>query len=416
MLRKLFTSFDHLLRAGLAAGASLALVGAAASAQCLVPDNLNGPCCAPVVANLPVFPPVTLPGIGICWVNCTPTQTCTQVTLGMPQQIACAQYSIPFEVRDCAGNLLLISKLHADYTRTWEEFPIAGAPPIQVWRFTIKADMNAGPAPVPLGCPVPTCLGAHPSAFYYGYLDYAQTCQPGGGFEAAVALYHGCDKFQHDPLLSDKPGVFHPGTSYAVVAPSTPANPFIPALSPAPAGPVFAEALRNVPPTTAAATCIAEEPIVQGVVQFLAQACACPFAFVPPQVTARHIQALTACNSSINSLNLFPAFPWFEVMSTSLGSWTTAASYPGPERIWADEGIFLHQDTCDTPGALTLFGEIKYGATTLGGYPAVDFAGQALNKFTDLVNNYAVKVGAPIVGPFVGSVYPSRHLAYLNYF
>jgi hypothetical protein len=393
--------------------AAAALTAGAIHGQCIGPDNLNGPCCTQLGANLPNFPAITLPGLGICWSSCTPTTTCTNVTLGMPIQTSCGQFSVPMNVNDCAGVPLLTSKLHLDYTRTWMEFPVPGAQ-LQVWRFVVKADVFPSAA-LPPACPVPNCLGPHPSAFYYGYLDYAFDCA-GGGWRSALVLFHGCDKFQHDPLFSDKPGVFHPTMSFALVAPSTTANPFVPALSPGPVGPVFAEALRNVPDPAVTLACIAEEVIVQGAVAFLGQACACPFAFVPPQVTARHITASTNCGSNLTSLNVFPTFPWFEDMTTSIGMWTTGASYPGPEVVWVDEGVYIHNDVCSSTGALVPYGEIKYGATTAQGFPAQSLTGQVLNKFTDLVNNFSFKVGAAILPPFVGSVKPSVHLAYLNYF
>jgi len=391
-----------------------ALAAGVTHSQCIGPDNLNGPCCSLSPANLPHFPALTLPGLGICWDACQPQQTCTNVVLGEPVLVRCGQYSVPTDVFDCSGMPLLGTKLQIDYTRTWMEIP-GPAGQIQVWRFTVKADVFSTLPAGAGGCPVPSCLGPHPTAFYYGYLDYAFECAT-GIWRAALVMFHGCDKYQHDPLLSDKPGIFHPTRSYAVVAPSTTANPFIPGVFPAPAGPTFAEALRNIPDPAITLSCQCEEPIIQGIVQFLAQACVCPFAFFPPQVTARHMQGTTTCGSSFNSLNVFPTFPWFEVITHSIGSWTTPVSYPGPERAWVDEGVFVHVDVCDTTGAPTPYAEIKYGGTTEGGYPAQSFTGQVLNKFTDLVNNFSVKVGLPILPPFVGSVKPSRHLVYLNYF
>jgi hypothetical protein len=388
-----------------------ALASGVSHAQCIGPDQLTGPCCQLTPANLPPFPPMTLPGTGICWSACTPTQTCTNVVLGVPIPAGCGQFTLPMNVMDCAGNPLLASKLNLDYTRTWNEFPFPGSQ-YQVWRFVVKADVFAA-AGAAVGCPVPNCLGPQPSAFYYGYVDYAFECAT--GWRASLVLFHGCDKLQHDPLLSDKPGVFHPTLSFAIVAPSTTANPFVPAILPAPGGPDFAEAMRNVPGPGSAA-CMTEEPLVAGIVMPLGQACACPFAFVPPQVTARHLDGTSACGSNFTSLNVFPAFPWFEDMTHSIGMWTTSASYPGPERVWVDEGVFLHNDVCNSTGALTPFGEIKYGATTDQGYPAQSLTGQVLSKFTDLVNNYAVKLGTPLLPPFVGSVKPSHHLIYLNYF
>lgn len=391
------------------AAAAVAVAGSL-SAQCFSPDGLSGPCCGSTLASLPSFPPQSLPGEGICWDGCdVSAQICTKVDLGMPMQLNCGVYAVDMKVSDCAGNALLASKLHLDYTRTWNEFPAPGAE-LQAWRFVVKADVERSSSAAAL-CPVPSCLGTWPTAYYYGYLDYAFTCST-GAWEASLVLFHGCDKFQHDQAISDKPGTYHPTTSYALVAPTTAANPFVPAVLPAPGGPVLAEAIRNAAPPTSGA-CINEEPINQGVVQPVGAACACPFTFFPPQVTARHMEAASLCGSDFRSLNVFPNFPWFEVMSTSIGTWTTGASYPGPEAAWVDEGVFLHTEACSATGG-TLYAEIKYGATTERGYDAASAAGLVIDKMTDMVDNYSVQIGTPLTLPMVGSVKPTRHLFYVN--
>ena len=398
----------RLARLILPAAVALATV-ASLSAQCLGPDNLTGPCCGPTVATLPPFPPISMPGEGLCWDGCNVSgQLCTKVDLAAPVQINCAQYSVDLKVSDCGGLGLLGGKLHLDYTRTWDEFPVPGQL-LQVWRFVVKADLfKATPAAPP--CPTPTCLNVWPTAFYYGYVDYAFDCAT-GQWSSSLVLFHGCDKFQHDPLISDKPGAFHPTRSYALVAPTTGANPFVPAILPAPGGPVMSEAIRNAAdPATLA--CTFEEPIGQGFTQPLGQACACPFAFVPPQVTARHMEASSLCGSSFRSINVFPNFPWFEVMTTSIGTWTTGANYPGPEAAWVDEGVFIHFEGCIATGPVA-YAEIKYGASTANGFPA-GTAGLPLTKMTDMVDNYSIKIGNPITLPMVGSMRPTRHLLYTN--
>ena len=35
--------------------------------------------------------------------------------------------------------------------------------------------------------------------------------------EAALVLFHNCDRFIHRPGLSSRPGAFHPGMSFALV-------------------------------------------------------------------------------------------------------------------------------------------------------------------------------------------------------
>lgn len=398
--------------ARLAGSLALAAVAAsgARSAQCLSPDGLSGPCCSFTNATLPSFPPISMPGEGICWDGCNvAAQVCTKVELAPPVQLSCGEYVVDMKVIDCAGNALLSSTLHLDYTRTWSEFPTADTE-IQVWRFVVKADVAGATATPPGACPVPSCLGVWPTAYYYGYVDYAFRCAT-GGWESALVLFHGCDAFQHDQAISDKPGTYHPTTSYALVAPTTAANPFLPAVLPAAGGPIVAEAIRNAG-DPAIFACATEEPINQGIIQPIGAACACPFSIASPQVTARHMEAASACGSDFRSLNVFPSFPLFEVMTTSIGTWTTFASYPGPEAAWVDEGVFIHRQGC-VAGGPAPFVEIKYGASTERGYdgatPTVVF-----DRMTDMVDNYSIPLGAPIVLPMVGSVRPTRHLLYVN--
>jgi hypothetical protein len=363
-----------------------------------------------VAPNLPAFPPVTLPGDSICWDNCSVnSQTCSQVLVSAPTQVTCTEFTSTLQVLDCGGNPELKSQMHLIYARTWDEFPVLGAVPSQVWRFLVKADVS--PSTSAFGCRVPNCLGTHPTAFYYGYLDYAFDCFS-GNWEASIVLFHNCDRYQHDPLFSSRPGVFHPGRSFAVVAPSTAANPFVPvALAPF-AGPTFGDSMRDMPdPATLA--CEAAETLAQGITQNFASACACPFSLVP-QVTARHIDGASVCGSNFRSINAFPVVPWFEVMTTSIGSWTTGASYPGPEQVWVDEGTFLHFEACTLSGALETYVEIKLGATTEGGFATA--ATTPNSRFTDLVDNYSVLLGNPILPPFFGDVRPTRHLVSVNPF
>ena len=92
---------------------------------------------------------------------------------------------------------------------------------LQVWRFVVKADLSLGGTGG--GCSRPSCLPSHPTAFYYGYLDYAFDCAT-GQFDTVLVLFHNCDEFIHNPVFSSVPGVFNPGRTYAIVAPDTPAN------------------------------------------------------------------------------------------------------------------------------------------------------------------------------------------------
>ena len=384
------------------------------SAQCLTPDGLSGPCCTYVPAvNLPTFPTLTLPGQSICWDSCNvSSQLCSQLTITGPNMLACGLYTSQLTSTDCgSGNGHMGGTLSLDYARTWDEFPVPGQV-MQVWRFLVKADL-ALPFATAASCPFPSCLPTHSTAFYYGYLDYAFDCSA-GTWESALVLYHGCDKFQHDPLFSSRPGSFHPNKTFAIVAPSTLSNPFVPVALPAGGGPLFMQGMRDTVDLTTLA-CETEEPLSQGNILPLGTACICPFTFFPSQTTARHMDGASFCGSDFRSINLFPTLPWFEVMTTSIGSWSNASSYPGPEAAWVDEGLFLHTEGCTLTGAPQLYAEVKVGATTQGGYPAA--VGPVLaDKFTDLVNNYSAALGTPILPPFVGHVMPSRHLIGVNYF
>jgi len=190
-------------------------------------------------------------------------QVCTNVVLGLPVLAAvCGQYAVPFDLIGCNGVDLLTGSLVLDYTRTWEETLSTGVVDHQVWRFAAKADLALAFSQVPT-CPVPDRLVSLTQCFLHGYVDYAFNC-PNSTWEAVVVLYHGCDAFQQAPVLSSNPGVFHPSTSYAVVAPDTVANPFVPLTGPPTAGLLRADALRTLAPASGG-PCLAEDAIVSGV-------------------------------------------------------------------------------------------------------------------------------------------------------
>jgi hypothetical protein len=401
-------------------------LAAPAAAQCGMPDGLNGPCCAIVTANLPSLPAINVPGTTICYDNCNPQpKDCARVELAAPVPVGCATFDLPIKVSDCGGLPIVGSTLRLDYTRTWSESTAAGAVDRQVWRFVAKGDVSlgsTGPAPA---CAKPTCLQSYTTAFYYGYVDYALDCAT-GLWETAGMLFHACDFFIHQQGLSDKPGTWHPGRSYAIVWPDTSANPFVPGAFSMPGGFVMSEAMRETGLGLTPPACMAEEPIVQGSLIPLGSACLCPFALLPPQLTASVLSGTGACidptgvPGSFATLNAFPTTPWFHMMSHSIGAWTTGASYPGPERIWADEGLFLYHDPCPTvPGTVEDWSEIHYGATTQGGYPvfSVDPTQVLSQRFVDLASNFTHLIGSgTITPPVLGSKKSSRHLIYVNMF
>lgn len=393
-----------------------------ASSQCLTgPDNLSGPCCTPATPNLPTFPSATLPATGICWQACVPQQVCARVVLGAPQMTVCGQYQASVQVFDCNGLATIGGVMTLDYTRTWEEASANPQVKLQVYRFVAKVDLTltaAGGA----GCPVPACLPALPTAFFYGYVDYALDCTGVGTEQVSLVLFHNCDAFIHHPL-STTPGAFHPGMSYAVVAPSTAANPFVAGTLIPPGGSLVAEATRQVPGTPGA-PCVTEDPISGGHLQVLGSGCVCsPVPVAQPQVTARRLFGKGTCLSptgiptSFQTVKAFPSLPWFHMMTMAIGTWTTGASYPGPEAAWVDEAAIFYKDTCSLTGAPAQgYGEVYYGASTSGGYQVVSQpTGPPLTQnFTDLASNTSWTVPGPPPSTFMGNVLPTRHLIYVN--
>ena len=386
---------------------------ASANAQCFSgPDGLSGPCWQPTTANLPGFQDVVLPGTGICWDNCAPTQRPIRVVVPTPTQTSCDTYSTTVTIVDStSGTTELVGSMVMNYTRTWDEIDPVGISH-QVYRFVVKIDFRDGtPGALHNSCLFPPCIGPEPSAFYYGYLDYAWTCGPVTFQEAALVLFHNCDEFIHHPT-SAKRGIYHPDTSFALVAPSTPANPFVASIAAPPAGPMVAEAVRNTAPP--GATCIFEDRLQNGAVQILGAGCGCAFAPNPPQLTARRISGTASCtnaagiNSSFLSANASPTFPWFHMMTTSIGSWTTPMGYPGEEAVWVDEVPIFYRDSCVN----SAFGEVYYGASTAKGWTL----GTTIltQNFTDLASNTSWSVpGAPPT-TFMGCVLPTRNLIYFN--
>ncbi|MGQ0552436.1 MAG: hypothetical protein ACT4PU_04385 [Planctomycetota bacterium] len=401
------------------AGSLLLLAAPTASAQCFGPDNLDiGVCCQPTFPTLPPFGPASLGGLGICWNQCSPTATNTlKVSWTPPTQPQCTQYITQLTVADAGGFPMLSGTLVLDYTRTWNEIDTTGAL-TQVWRFTAKADLTRVPGSPNNPCLLPTCLapvGPYATAFYYGYVDYAGCTA--GGVDNVLVLYHNCDRFIHQPGLSDKPGVFHPGRSYGIVAPHSTLQPFVPANLIAPGGPLVGEATRNVglitPPPFA---CMVEDHVVGGAMNLLGAGCVCTMTSNPKQQSLRQLNGTNNCVSTAGtptgfaSLSVnFPVLPWMHLVSTSIGTWTNPVVYPGLEAAWADEGLFIRQDACTGD-----FVELKYGASTSGGWTPLLPIPVIVTNFTDLADNYTAPLFGPYPTPILGSIRPTDHLIYVN--
>jgi hypothetical protein len=415
----MITTRPTLRLACLMAVAVLALFAPQVAAQCPGPDGLSGPCCAPATANLPIFPPGTPSAMGICYANCGVVGTQNlRVDWSPPSPIACDQFVSQLTVSDSFGVPQLSGLLHLDYTRTWDEVDNAGNA-TQVWRFAVKADLSAVAGVPPSTCVTPTCVppvGPYPTAFYYGYVDYAN-CDPTVPWDTVLVLYHACDRFIHAPGLSDKPGVFHPGRSYAIVAPHSTTQPFIPMNTKASQGTFVGEAMRNVASSIPPATvCTMEDRVAAGNITRLGVGCVCSLSTSPKQQSVREVLGSTTCINAVGtpgsfvSVDLgFPLFPWLHMISTSIGTWSSGSVYPGKESCWVDEGVFALDDACTGS-----FAEIMYGGSTKDGWTATLDSGITVDDFTDLANNYAAPLFGPYPGPFLGSVIPTHHLLYVN--
>lgn len=408
--------------ATLATAAALSITPTASS-QCVGPDNLDvGACCGPAVPNLPIWTQGFQPALGVCWDACTPTtQTNLTVSWIPPQPSGCATYTSDLLVSTAAGMPLMKGTMNLDYTRTWYEINSAGQD-VQVWRFLVKVDLGTNTATPPI-CPVPDCLpptGTQSTAFFYGYLDYAQVClSPAIVYQHALVLFHGCDFLIHKPGLSSAGGAYHPTRSYAIVAPHSTVQPFIPANLPFGGGGLAFEGFRgNTTTASGAISCQVEDRLTAGAIQPFAQGCLCPLSTFPAQNTLAFASGTGSCPNSagqtndFESLNIaFPTLPWPYMVMTSIGRWSSPAVYPGQEAAWVNEGLFRTFDVCDNVN----YFEVKYGSTTEGGFPAFVFpGGPSAKRLFDMVDNWTAPVAGPHPLPLMGKVMPTDHLVYSN--
>lgn len=378
---------------------------------CFGVDGLDGPCGLTVLETLPNFPAITIGGSALHWIDCTPMpKVQTQMMISPPLQISCGSYTSTMDVFDpFTGSVLASGTLELTYSRTWDEIDPAGNVH-QVWRFLAMGMIDTPPGPFFLPSDLPS--------YYHGYIDYSVACSGGLFWEHAVVLQHNCDRFLHMPAWSAVPGAFDPVMTYAFVAPDTPANPFDPAVIPPPftstPGAVTIGALRD--PVPAPGACCTRDPVLQAVVQPLANACLCPFSFnLPPRNFASRLSAFGGCGGGIVSLDTLPlGLPWLNMISTAIGSWTTPAGYPGPETASVYEGVCIWQESCSPQR----FAEVQYGAATSNGWTwSSAIIGPAPPQMLDLRSNWSNPIPGPIGLPIVGDVFPSpfqRHVLYLT--
>lgn len=385
------------------------------NAQCVMPDNFQGNCCALTIPTLPPFPGGSIPGGTICWQGCVPSPVRdAKVTWTTPAPITCTQFVSTLSIFDANSGLPILSgPMILDYTRTWDEQAPSGQM-YQVWRLTVKADLSVVPAGVVWFCEAPSCiqpLGPHSTAFYYGYMDFTLQCGTVGPFDNALVLQHSSDFFIHRPGFSSTPGNFHPTQSYAIVAPHSAAQPFVPQNAPAPGGAMFGDAMRDVS-NASIPFCPDSDRLQSTQFNVLGGACLSILTTFPKQHWLRQSIGTGNCvdpiglNGGYQSLNIgFPTLPWFHVVTTAIGNWTNPAVYPGVERAYVDEGLFIHTQVC--------FGQwldVKYGATTRGGWSVVHPV--LITTFTDLTDNYSAPLFGPYTFPIYGSLMPSDRLVY----
>ena len=409
-------------RLALASAFSALALGATPSAQCYAPDGLSGPCCTNATPSLPSFPGVNVQGVGLCWESCSLDDSeCIDIFTSPFLQTGCESYEAQISIQNCAGEPMMSGfPLVLDYTRTWRELDDAGNEK-QVWRFVAKVDMNPGLVD---GCPVPNSIatGGLPSAFFYGYADQVRDCAT-GTWESALVLFHNNDLFIHDQSHSSLPGTYDPDRTYAIVGPDTVANPFDPSPVLKTGGALAGEAMRNTDP--AVSVCLTEERIGAGVYAPIINLCVAPLAFGSIKNTFGAFSGEGTCvgasgsTSSFTSINTLPVgFPWFNNLTTSIGSWTTTATYPGDEAAFVEEGVYLYHDSCSAAPPFTSGDSLDffYGASTQGGWFAETDFGIPMSSFTDMASNYSQDLPGAIVPPFTGTVLPTRHLIYTNIF
>lgn len=388
---------------------SLILAGPAAAVLCQGPDGLTGACCTSTTLSIPSpLPGTTMQSVAICWNACVPSTDPIIVTLSSPAPGFCGAYQAQLTVDDISGSGLMSGLVFLDYTRTWTEFNNDGDE-LQVWRMAAKTDLMLSGTTVP--CPVPICLAAAPTAFFYGHIDYAFNCVT-SGWEISASLFHSCDRFIHDPIASSIPAPHHPPTAYAIVGPDVSSNPFVPTILSPFTGPITGGAIRRV--AIPGTPCLTEDPLVSGGLGLNLQGCACPLSLSPAQYSTQPFSAVGSCGGTFSAINTPPPHFWKRMITTSLGTWTGAGPgtpYPGNENLWANEGFFFVTDVCT---GITRV-ESHYGVMTDQGFPvSPDIQRPWLTmRMIDLASNFDSSYG--FFPPFVGNVMTTSHTIHANF-
>lgn len=387
-------TFIQALSLGLVFGLSTQIVSAQA---CLGPDNLDGPCCDNQLLTLPPFPDLVMQGSAISWTDCIPNPKApATITLATPNQVECDHFTSTLNVDNLAGISLATGVVELTYSRTWDEIDPSGMI-FQVFRFLVMVELNVT-APGSLGGNIPVT-----NAFYHGYVDYARGCNM-PDFDYALVLHHACDEFQHMPVFSVDPGVYHPTTQFGLVAPDTAAQPFVHgAIVPALSGSLFRGTMRD-PSPPGVGICPVRAPVQPASLVPGPTGCVCPFsATLPPRNTSSTLSGLSACGGQFFSLDVTPLLPWRHLISTSMGRWSGLGVYPGPEAALVYEGPLLWQENCGGGVFGPVFADIHYGAATRDGWDRL-VAPVPIDQMIDLRSNWSKQLPGPTPLPLVGAI------------
>jgi len=393
--------FRSLAPLGLALGLVAGVLSSSASAQCGLPDNLDGgPCCAPAAVNLPQFPSMPLDGLWVCFDNCAPVMQKPYCgTIGAPKAVVaagavvCGEYTIRYQLRDCAtGQLNWTGGVRGTYSRTWQEFVPGTNLNFTVWRFLINGDLVPTNAVPNTPCDRPASLNVYSRLYVSGHIDYALDCNT-NTWSVAWSLNHECDAIHHAPGTARPApaGGFDPGKTFSIVGPGS-TFAVVPIATLISDGPITSGTIRHNNWATLPAICQKREP-VQG--NFIANNpfCLCGPAAAGPQNVDSTVFAQGQCGSAIS-----PAPAPGRFTQKRIGVWTNGAQFPGVEHLLFDFGDLRAVNGCNGNQSVEWF----EGPETIGGFPAVDNTGVVLGRqFEDLGScntsptNPARRIGAP---------------------
>lgn len=409
----------RLVKLALAITLGLCVWNGSSAAQCPVPDQLDGgPCCAIATPKLPLFPSFSQDALEICWLNCSVDAqiryraTWNSLTIAPTVGMPCGERMVRLDIRDTAGILQWTGILRLQYSRTWLEIDPAGLP-LQVWRFLVNGDMQPATAAAVIPCPVPPCVPANNNrARFTGYIDYAANCAlVPNSYQHAWMLTHACDAIDHH-VGFPRAGVFHPDRTYTFVGPGAGfvASAILPAEGTPGSG--FEELRRrNFPPlgTVGPVTCDYEERLNFSLLPFQ-QLCLCGPATAQPQIQIANLTVAGACGTSVTSPG-GPFLPGF--LSMAIGSWTIPGTFPGLEAVRWTAGGYDYVDPCI--GVLRQ--EVFYGATTIGGFTAIQLlvtgpGGPLPLTFIDQSNSLRPPTA---LGTIMNVPYISDHFLALNH-